>query len=47
MKRNIIITLGFTIAAMLMAANASAGCTVYKSKNFLGTSIDIAAGQGM
>jgi len=45
MKKNILITLAITLTAMLMTANAMAGCTVYKGKKFLGTSLEIAAGQ--
>ena len=45
MNKNIIITLGVTLAVLLIAANAMAGCTIYKNKNFLGASKDIAAGQ--
>jgi hypothetical protein len=45
MKRNIIITLGLTITAILMAVNAMAGCTIYKNQRFLGDSIEMAAGQ--
>lgn len=45
MKRNMIITLGVTVALMLVAANAMAGCTVYKYKGYIGGSKVIAAGQ--
>ena len=45
MKRNMIVTIGITLAAMLVAANAMAGCTVYRHKNYVGAPKAIAAGQ--